>query len=274
MKIEIAGIQYYWEVCGNGKPLVCLHGFAEDHTTWKNFQLQGYSLYKIDLIGHGQTDAPPEKYYYELPVLLEHLRQILREIVPEDQYALLGYSMGGRLALAYALTYPEEVAEIILESSSWGIGDLEIKQARLKQDQGLAEKILLKGINWFQSYWAELPIFASQKKLPKPVWQEIQQRRRQNSALALANTLWGTGQGVFPYYGEQVKSFERPILYICGSLDAKYRALGQQMAAANSRICCKIMDGVGHNVHLEAPEAYQKTVQEFLKKSERGNFYE
>ncbi len=271
MKIKIEGIQYYWEVCGSGRPLVCLHGFAEDHTTWKNLQFQGYALYKIDLIGHGQTDAPSAKRYYELPILLDHLHQILLEIVPEDHYTFLGYSMGGRLALAYALTYPNEVTKVILESSSWGIGDAEVRQARLKQDRALAEKILLKGVNWFQSYWADLPIFASQKNLPEPVWHEIQQRRRQNSALALANTLLGTGQGGFPYYAEQVKSLDRPILYICGRLDDKYWVLGQQMAAANSRICCKAVDGVGHNVHLECPETYQKIVQEFLTKSERGN---
>ncbi|MCQ2559664.1 MAG: 2-succinyl-6-hydroxy-2,4-cyclohexadiene-1-carboxylate synthase [Clostridia bacterium] len=268
MKIKIENINYYLEVCGSGKPLVCLHGFSEDQSTWNRLELEGYALYKIDLIGHGQTDRPREKSYYELPVLLAHLQHLLARILPEP-YSLLGYSMGGRLALAYALTYPEKVAKIILESSSVGINDPQAKQQRWAKDQTLAEQILSKGLEWFQSYWAELPIFASQKKLPEQVREEIKQRRLQNSSWALANTLLGSGQGIFPSYAKQVHSLTLPILYICGKLDAKYWALGQDLAAQNPRIVLRPVAQAGHNVHLEQPEVYQKIVQNFLD-SESG----
>ena len=77
MFIEIENIKYHIEVRGEGKPIICLHGFSENLSTWKSIQLDGYQLILIDLIGHGQSDKPKQRKYYSLKVMIRHLNELI-----------------------------------------------------------------------------------------------------------------------------------------------------------------------------------------------------
>ena len=74
---EIEQIKYHIEITGHGKPLICLHGFAEDYSTWNQLYLEGYKLCKIDFIGHGSSEKPEKQSYYTIPVMLRHLHQLI-----------------------------------------------------------------------------------------------------------------------------------------------------------------------------------------------------
>lgn len=266
MIITIENLQYHVQIRGKGYPVICLHGFAEDLTTWDNIYLSGYAFITIDMIGHGQSDKPREKICYTLDLILEHLHAVINKVV-EGPYTLLGYSLGGRIALAYALQYPQGLSSLILESSSYGT---EIEGERLERqgsDLVLAEKIMENGIEWFQQYWSDLSIFASQKNLPLEIQLQIQNRRLQNKEIALANMLLGMGQGVFPYLKEKIAHLNVPTLYVSGELDKKYNKIGKDFCKQNSKVQCAIVPNAGHNVHLEKADEFMVLITGFLEEN-------
>ena len=259
MQINIGEYHYGVSVIGTGKPLVCFHGFSESGSTWNGIEVSGYRLIRIDSMGHGRSARPMEVEPYTLPQMLSDLHTVIYAVAGE-RYALMGYSMGARLALLYALEYAEEVTHLVLESGSVGIEEEGERQARYVADRALAERIRAHDITWFSETWAKLDIFKTQQSLPPKVQQQIQGRRLLNSSHALAFTLEGSGQGSMPYVGHRLSELTIPVCYISGELDTKYTAIGAQYFDDVHRI----VPQVGHNVHVEAPEVYGQILEQFF----------
>jgi len=261
--IEIENIKYHIEVKGEGKPIICLHGFSEDISTWDLLELHGYKLILIDLIGHGKSDKPRDSKYYSFEIMLKHLNKIISKF-DLKKYSMLGYSMGGRCTLAYALTYPNEIDKLILESASYGEEKLLNRLNRRRNDLNLAESIEENGIEWFNQYWSNLSIFESQKSLPKPIINEISRRRLANSSHALSNTLKGTGQGKFPCFKDKIIKLSIPILYVSGEYDKKYREVGEEFEKLNNNVKQIVIRGCGHNTHIEDINGFVEALNKFL----------
>ncbi|MBW9235280.1 alpha/beta fold hydrolase, partial [Leptospira santarosai] len=113
---------------------------------------------------------------------------------------LVGYSMGGRVALAYALTYPEYVRKLVLESASPGIDIEADRLARIAADNQLAMRLESEGLSSFIDFWQDIPLFQSQKKLDEIKLQSIREERMQQTAAGLGNSLKGMGTGRQPSY--------------------------------------------------------------------------
>ncbi|WP_298844199.1 2-succinyl-6-hydroxy-2,4-cyclohexadiene-1-carboxylate synthase [Clostridium sp.] len=263
MFIEIENIKYHIEVRGEGKPIICLHGFSENLSTWKSIQLDGYQLILIDLIGHGQSDKPKQRKYYSLKVMIRHLNELISKLGLK-RYSMLGYSMGGRIALAYSLIYPKEIDKLILENSSYGQYGFLNRLRRRRNDLNLAKSIERNGIEWFNQYWSDLSIFKSQRRLSKAIIKEIGERRLLNKAHALSNTLQGTGQGKFPCLKHKIVKLSMPILFISGEDDKKYELVGNNFEILNSRVKHVVINGCGHNTHIEDTNTFVKVINDFL----------
>src|SRR5690625_3766134 len=113
---------YAYAIEGNqdGEPLVLLHGFTGTKRTWQQFIAQASKTYRIitiDLPGHGRTVA---KNRVTMEQFIDNLYELTRSI-QLDTFHLLGYSLGGRSALSYAIRYPETIQSLILESASPGL---------------------------------------------------------------------------------------------------------------------------------------------------------
>lgn len=259
IQVKLGEYHYGVTVVGDGKPLICLHGFSESGTTWDGIHVDGYRMIRIDLIGHGTSSRPTEVGAYTMSQMLLDIHRIVYALAGES-YALLGYSMGARIALLYALEYPLEVTKLILESGSVGIADTVERSERREADVALGKRIREQTIEWFAETWAKLDVFKSQYTLPNAVQNRIQHRRLQNSPHALAFTLEGSGQGVMPYVGHRLQELTMPICYISGELDTKYTEIGKQYFAHAHHMVL----GAGHNVHVEKPCQYMCIVKEFL----------
>lgn len=196
--------------------------------------------------------------------MVKHLNQLIFQLGLK-KYSIAGYSMGGRIALAYALAYPGEIDTLILESASYGECGFENRLKRRRDDSNLAKNIRENGIIWFNQYWSSLSIFASQRKLPKTITDEISNRRLSNVPHALSNTLLCTGQGIFPCLKNQIAGLPMPILYISGEFDEKYRQTGSEFEKLNTNVKHVIIAGCGHNTHIENPGAFEKILKQFLE---------
>ena len=227
--------------------------------------MPGYRLIRIDLIGHGDSDIPEEGEAYTIPQMIEDLHTVIYHMVG-DRYYLMGYSMGARIALSYALEYESEIKGLILESGSVGIASDDERAERRKADEDLAVRIEDHDGAWFATRWAEAPIFESQNQLSEGVEELIYLRRSNNSTYALACTLRGSGQGVMPYVGDKLEKFSVEGLYVSGALDTKYTTIGRDVFGKLPNFKHVIVEGAGHNVHIEKPQVFEQAVLDFLQK--------
>lgn len=147
MRIPVNGVKWNVTVTGSGSPLLLLHGFTGAGSNWEPFVpswRDAFRLLIVDIIGHGLSDSPEDPARYAMERAAADLAGIL-DHVGIAKTDVLGYSMGGRLALMFAVRYPERVGRLILESSSPGLADPGDRQARVQRDEQLAEQIERRG---------------------------------------------------------------------------------------------------------------------------------
>ena len=249
-------------------PLVLLHGFTGSTATWTTLVpalADTCTTIAIDALGHGASDAPVDPTRYRMPCVVADTLAVLDQLGVE-QFALLGYSMGGRMALHLAAAAPTRIAALILESASPGIESADERAARVASDEQLAQLLERKGIAAFVEYWERLPLFASQRALPDHVQQKQRRERLAAHPLGLAASLRGAGTGVQAPLHDHLTTLAMPTLLLVGALDAKFCALALAMHAALPRSELKVVPAVGHAVHLEAPDLFNTHVRSFMRR--------
>lgn len=165
MKISVDGINFNLlldesNLTTDKIPVVFLHGFTGCAEDWLFiFEKLPNNFYPIaiDLIGHGLTDSPANSFYYTTSSIIYQIEVIVNKL-SLNRFVIAGYSMGGRAALSYALRSHEKIIGAILESTTAGIENFELKKERVQFDLMLAEKIKSDGIESFINYWFE-PLF-------------------------------------------------------------------------------------------------------------------
>ena len=261
------GLRLRAGTAGDGEPILLVHGFTGSIEAWGATVLSGlaatHRLIAVDLLGHGASDTPSDPRRYALPEVIQDLVSVL-DCFEAQRPAWIGYSMGGRVALGAAIERPERVGCLVLESASPGLESEADRIARRKSDATLAQHILTRGIEDFVGYWSNLPLFASQKRLPDWIRGAIGERRKRNSPQGLAACLVGLGTGSQPSFWNQLQEFRPPMLLISGKEDPKFTAIASRMAtiAPNSSAC--VIEDAGHTVHLECPEKWLQAVREHL----------
>jgi 2-succinyl-6-hydroxy-2,4-cyclohexadiene-1-carboxylate synthase len=260
------GLQLHVERAGSGPPVVLLHGFTGSSASWATLgeALGRFSTITVDLPGHGRSSAPADPARYALPRFAEDLAATLDEL-HVDRAAVLGYSLGARAALHFALAHPARVSALILESGSPGIDDPAERAERVASDAALADAIERDGIPAFVDRWERLPLFASQAAIASNVRAGLRAQRLANDPAGLANSLRGAGAGAQPSVLDRLPALGMPTLCVAGALDARYVALGGTLASAIPGARLEIVPDAGHNVHLERPAAFVDLVVAFLE---------
>src|SRR5258707_12543437 len=178
MFVQVSGIRLGVEQRGKaGKSdpvLVMLHGFTGSAAGWGRpldmLAAYGLRLNALDLLGHGQSDAPGDPQRYAIEHCQQDILAALQELgVSKGQAILLGYSMGGRIALYTA--FSGFFRALILESASPGLENPPEREQRRLDDEALAASIERDGVEAFVACWERLPLFASQSALPLEVRQ-------------------------------------------------------------------------------------------------------
>lgn len=261
---------YQWK---SNKPkaarVLALHGFTGDGLDYKPLAeaTQDFlNWYTPDLMGHGQSDSPKDLKYY-LPHANQRYLNSIEKHCKLNHYILMGYSMGGRAALNYAIEYPEKIAAVVLISTNPGPTQLRERRQRQQQDHALADRILnSNSMEAFMTEWLEQPIIATQKNIAEPIRLDMLKRRYQNNPVGLSHSLRGFGTGTMPTLWHRLDSLACPVLIVSGSKDIKYSVIAKQMA---HRIPCaeraSIRDA-GHCAHLEQPQDFCRLLKNFIQK--------
>jgi 2-succinyl-6-hydroxy-2,4-cyclohexadiene-1-carboxylate synthase len=264
-RIAVNGVRLNAEMSGEGPALLLLHGFTGSAATWAPFRASwpGFTLVAVDLPGHGGSACAPDRGRYGMESCVEDLLALLDHLRIEKA-AVLGYSMGGRVALHLAASAPGAEA-LILESASPGIEDPQERAERRKSDEALASAIEAGGVEAFVDRWEALPLFASQTRLPPAVREGLRRQQLGNSAAGLASSLRGMGAGAQAPLWDRLPELRVPALLIAGGLDEKYCGLARRMAAALPNARLEVVPEAGHAVHLEQPESFASAATRFLE---------
>ncbi len=263
---DINTIRFNVERVGSGPNLVLLHGFTGSASNWTEHArvfAESFTTYSVDLIGHGRTESPSDPNRYGMEHCVEDLIALFDRL-EIDSTALLGYSMGGRVALHLSVAAPERIRALILESASPGIADPDERTARTRADEALADSIERDGLEAFVNRWENLPLFASQRRLPVDVQERHRSQRLRNNPLGLANSLRGMGAGAMKPVWDYLGTITIPTALIVGELDVKYVGVAKEMSRMMPNAREFAVPDAGHAIHLEAPEVYDRFVTTWL----------
>jgi 2-succinyl-6-hydroxy-2,4-cyclohexadiene-1-carboxylate synthase len=263
--MAVNGASYYVQRCGTGEPIVFLHGFTGDHCTWVEI-IQAlktdYECITIDLLGHGKTKVTDDVARYHIIEQAKDIRDIITQLGMAKIH-LVGYSMGGRLALTISMLYPEIVKSLILESASPGLKTKDEQEIRQLND-GKLSQMIEEDLVAFVEYWENIPLFHSQKRLPTQLRQMIRSKRLQSDKNGLILSLKGMGTGSQPSWWNKLNELQCPVCLIVGSLDSKFVLIANEMKMLIKNATLEVFEEVGHAIHVEHPEKFGTIVIAFL----------
>ncbi|UFT98181.1 2-succinyl-6-hydroxy-2,4-cyclohexadiene-1-carboxylate synthase [Radiobacillus kanasensis] len=261
MFVELEHGKYWVEDTGEGNPVLALHGFTGSHRTWDSFKkLKKYRVISLDLPGHGKTEV---QKVLSMKELCDELDQLLK-VLNLSSVCLLGYSMGGRIALSFAEYYPERVRALVLESSSPGIEESIDRYNRKESDERLAQTIEQEGMEAFVNDWESIDLFKSQQSLPESVRKNIRRERLQHTEKGLASSLRGFGTGSQPSWWDALSATDCPVQLIVGELDSKFVRIAKAMKKQLPACHLTVVSNVGHAVHVEDSRFFDTIVDGFL----------
>jgi len=261
------------ELPGVGNPLVALHGFTGNAETMLPLveRVRGERpAWLVDIVGHGNSDAPDVLEPYMMNSVVDQVLSVVGQRPPASVH-LLGYSMGGRIALSIASRAPWYFASITTLSASPGLEDPIERAARHEADEERALRIERDGVAAFCEWWLSLPLFAPMvASLTEDELNASLAQRQDTTPTGLAHSLRGTGTGSMPPLWAALRSVRSPLLALAGTLDDPYLRIAERMADAAPFGQWGAVPDAGHALHVENPDEVSRLLRQFLEGCDTG----
>lgn len=263
-RVAVAGVGMAVDAWGSGPPVLVLHGFTGSAAAMAPLtaRLEGFTVIAPDLVGHGRSESPSDPDRYTVPAMAE---QVLAAAVAlgHSRMHLVGYSMGGRAALAAACAAPDQVRSLTVIGATAGIADSEQRRRRAEADRARAE-VIEADLAAFVDQWMSAPLLAGQARLGPEHLRAARAQRLACDPAGLALSLRMGGTGAMEPLHDRLGGCRAPAHIIAGADDAKFCALADELAALLPRASVTRIAGAGHAAHLEQPEATAAAVAAFL----------
>lgn len=248
------------------KPAILfLHGFMG---SWRDFQevanllKDDFCCLLIDLPGHGKTEVNCDRNYQMSEVAIAIITLLKKLEI--KHCSLVGYSMGGRIALYLAVYFPQYFFKVVLESASPGLEHQADRENRIEQDLKIVHKLKSEDLSIFLQRWYSNPLFGSFIKHPN--YQKALARRLNNDPHKLAKSLIYIGLGVQPPLWNHLEFIQLPILLIVGELDLKFITINQRIRVLSPQFLIEIVKNTDHNVHFEQSLKFAQLLRDFLQR--------
>ena len=244
-------IGYYRYGPEDGRPVTFVHGFTQSGQSWLPI-VEGLADVSATLV-----NAPGHRRSEGIDADLPTCGDLIADVMPEG--ALVGYSMGARMALHTVLQHPGLATSLVLVSGTPGIEDDAERATRRTADNTLADRIEKMDIADFIDEWLANPMFAGltdeQRNVPD---------RLMNTPAGLASSLRHAGTGTQTPLWDRLHEITCPVLIVCGGNDAKFVAIGERMHAEIAGSTCVVVPGAGHTVHLEKPGEFTRILSAWI----------
>jgi 2-succinyl-6-hydroxy-2,4-cyclohexadiene-1-carboxylate synthase len=243
--------------------LVLLHGFLGRPAAWDEVRarLGERDAAVPELPGHGPAPFVPETGSFADAIDAFAAR------LPAGPWVLAGYSMGGRIAVALAARHPRRVRGLLLVGADVGLESDAARADRERWDEAQAQALEREGLDGFTRAWEALPLFASQLGVSCEALTRQRSWRLQHEAPALAWAMRTLGLANMPAYRGALVSLDAPVRFLTGALDSKFTGLARELAPRLPRARHRVIDGAGHNLLLERPDAVAAELTALLEEA-------
>lgn len=186
----------------------------------------------------------------------------IQQFAGSSKVLLVGYSMGGRLALGVSVHFPQLIAKLVLVSARRGLDCRAERAARITSDERWAKMLEQQGLVSFFERWSAQPLFLGMRKLPAQTLEREYHRRMTHDPHALACALRRLGLGRQPSYARGVRQLQVPVSILAGECDQKFLTLSERLASEFPRAERIVVKGASHQVLLEAPSWVSRVIDE------------
>ncbi|CAK9110657.1 unnamed protein product [Durusdinium trenchii] len=249
----VSQVRLSWRFSAGEDParpvLVLLHGWMGEKADWwpvsHILEEQHLGFLAIDLPGHGETQVPDgsweEAAFYNMPMIVEAIKEVLDHLQLQ-KVVMVGYSLGGRVAMGFADSLPERCAALVVLSANPGVTTAAERHQRWQQDQRQAKQLVENGLEAFLETWYSAPLWAGLRERRPDVYSRMIAKRQRSQRHLAARALLGLSLARQPNF--------RPRLgqYVYGEMDTKFAEIGKDLAwSPVSALPC------GHAVVEECP---------------------
>jgi 2-succinyl-6-hydroxy-2,4-cyclohexadiene-1-carboxylate synthase len=243
--------------------LLFLHGFlgsSQDWTEITDALCLDFFCVALDLPGHGNS-LEDDEAIYRMPNLAAYIVDLL-QTWSTKKWKIVGYSMGGRLALYLAIHYPDIFDKAVMVSASPGLEKEDERLKREYEEKLLVQDLLQNTFEQFLKKWYQQPLFSSlsQKENFLKMWE----RRLKNSPQYLSKSIQYMGLSKQASLWQLLGGCLVSLQFVCGDLDEKFVELNKQMCRLSSHANLTVITDCGHSVMLEVPDKLMKILKLFL----------
>jgi len=258
MRVRANGIVMNYEVVGQGECLALVHGAGDSLHMWYEqvpVLSRRFRVLTYDVRGFGETELPESEVGLE--VLAEDLHQLLRGLAVDGAF-VLGYSMGGRIALQLALDHPDLVRALILANS--GVGATPPAPEAVERRESLFALLERGDLEAVAEQMTAASFSPGLKERDPARFQRYKAIKLRNDPRRFAR-VWGALATAPP---PELGRLSCPVLIIAGERDSFLTldaARAAHAAIPNSRL--EVLP-TGHAAAIEAPADFNRIVEEFL----------
>jgi pimeloyl-ACP methyl ester carboxylesterase len=266
---KVNGVALYYEVHGRGPWLALVHEFAGSYKSWQpqiDVLSAHYRILVYNCRGYPPSTVPPDLADYSQEASIADLSQLL-DYLGIQRTALGGFSMGGSIALNFALTFPNRVRALILAGTGTGSDD---KQQFTRDFSPIADRLESEGVQRVAEDYLRGPTRVQLLRKNPVMWRQFHADFVELSSLGLANTLRGVQLRRPTMYEleARLRTLRVPTLVIVGDEDAPAVDASRFLSGTIPGARLQVLPGTGHTLNLEEPAAFNAAVLQFLREVE------
>ena len=265
--VPIQGGRLYFEVNGEGQPLVLVHAGFLDSRMWdREFELfaKNFRVVRYDVRGFGGSSRPTEKFSdsNDLYALLKHLSI--------ERAHFVGVSNGGRIGLDFAVEHPDMVDSLVLvgtgvrgyevadpeEEKTWDEFDAKMKPIEDAQQRAVKENRLEDAVRIDVDLWAVASTGWARERVLEIAM---------DNAHAQAEPPWRLQVSPQPPAFKRVSVIKAPTLLIVGEKDVlSSHLIGKRLNSVMPGSKMVLLKGADHIANMSQPDMFDRTVLDFL----------
>jgi len=252
-KVRVNEVELYYEVYGQGYPVIFLHGFAGTVNMWQPqipVLSRDHQFIIYDARGHGQSESPPSVDQYSADIVVEDLFQLLKSLGIERAVAG-GLSMGGYQSLRFYLHHPEMVAALILMDTGPGYRNLARREEWNHQPEARAHLLETQGVEAFDEA-AGAPSYT-----PREIMLT-------QNPIGLANMARKVVAQYDSWVIDNLGEIRVPTLVLVGENDTPFLQAAEYMSKTIPGARFVLIPEAGHAANLDNVEIFNEATLDFL----------
>lgn len=271
---QINGLNFYYEECGEGQPLLFAHEWGGDHRSWEaqvRFFARRYRVITFNARGYPPSAVPLDVTSYSQRLAVDDIKGVLDHLAIPKAH-VCGLSMGAYATLIFGLTYPERAFSLTVAGG--GYGSATDRDAFRKITIDMAERLERDGMAAIAATYSHGPTRVQFLRKDPKGWQQFHDHLAAGTATGRALTLRGV-QMTRPSFFELERDFERlfvPVLVMVGDEDdpaIEPSLLLKRKAPAAGLVA---FPNSGHTINLEEPDLFNRALLDFLTAVDGGRW--